>query len=90
MKMCVACGVELTPLKNGVGIDFGNGHVYHADLWSCRECGMEMLNSNTTADFDPEHTHCEVYFTPKAALFELWKDGVKTRHSMNIKDLCDV
>ncbi len=41
--------------KNGVGADFGHGHVYNGDLYECPVCGIEVLFTNRGAMFDPEH-----------------------------------
>jgi predicted RNA-binding Zn-ribbon protein involved in translation (DUF1610 family) len=47
--------------KNGVGADFGNGHVYSSDRFKCPACGTEILATNRTANFDPKHNQQEEY-----------------------------
>jgi len=40
--------------KNGVGADFGNGHVYCSDRYICLGCGATVLVA-LGASFDPHH-----------------------------------
>ena len=43
-------------VKNGIGADFGNGHIYPTDKFKCPVCGIEVLDSgNCNAYQDPEH-----------------------------------
>lgn len=62
MYICVPCRKEYVCDKNGVGIDFGNGHVYPADRFKCPNCGHEILSSgNCNANYDPDHKQQEEY-----------------------------
>jgi len=46
-KVCAKCQVELRPKKNGVEMvemaHFGPSAIHQADLWSCPECGLEVV-----------------------------------------------
>ena len=56
MKICVKCRREMRCTKNGIGADFGNGHIYPTDKFECPECGIEVLDSgNQNAYQDPDH-----------------------------------
>jgi hypothetical protein len=41
--------------KNGVGADFGHGHVYASDRWRCPLCGSQCLTTNPAAHYDPDY-----------------------------------
>ena len=66
MLICVKCKREMYCLKNGVGADFGHGHVYAGDTFKCRECGFVILNTgNVNAYQDPEHKCQDEYVRVK-------------------------
>jgi len=65
MKICVKCRREMFCDKNSVGADFGNGHVYPADRFKCRGCGIEILNSNELPSYDPEYKFQSEYLEMK-------------------------
>ena len=56
MIMCQKCGAEMVCVKNGVGVDFGNGHVYAGDRYECRSCHSSVVNTTGTPVFDPGHS----------------------------------
>ncbi len=45
--VCPKCNRELHPDSNGVGVldvtDNGEYEIWDADLWKCRDCGMEVV-----------------------------------------------
>jgi hypothetical protein len=47
--------------KNGVGADFGHGHVYAGDRWRCKICGAMVLKTNENAFHDPNYTAKDEY-----------------------------
>ena len=61
MKICVNCQKKMFCAKNGVGADFGNGHVYASDMYRCPECGAMMLHTNENAVFDPNRKFYDAY-----------------------------
>ena len=61
MYICVKCRREMQCLKNGVGADFGFGHVYPGDMFECRFCGIKILATNRNSIYDPEHRTQEAY-----------------------------
>lgn len=62
MKICVCCRREMKCIKNGVGADFGHGHIYPGDKFICLECGHEVVDTgNTNAFQDPEHKTMSEY-----------------------------
>jgi len=54
MIFCQKCRREMKVDKNGVGVDFGNGHVYCSDRYICLGCGATVLHA-LGASFDPHH-----------------------------------
>lgn len=47
--------------QNGVGADFGNGHVYPGDRFECPQCGQSILATNGTPTRDDNYTVQEAY-----------------------------
>ena len=43
--VCIKCQKEMSCHKTGVGINYGNGHVYPGDIYKCKECEFEMIVS---------------------------------------------
>jgi hypothetical protein len=46
---------------NGVGMDFGHGHVYHSDVFECRVCKKKVAVTAPIYVYDPEYTSCDSY-----------------------------
>ena len=42
-------------VRNGVGADYGFGHVYKGDRYRCPVCKREVLRCNADPVHDPEH-----------------------------------
>jgi len=61
MLACVECKREMKVLKNGVGLDFGHGHVYPSDIWICPECGKQTANAIVASINDPEYRRQKKY-----------------------------
>jgi hypothetical protein len=61
MKICCECKREMRCDKNGVGADFGHGHVYAGDRFKCPQCGKMILVTNYSANFDREYKQQEEY-----------------------------
>lgn len=61
MIICVGCRREMKPEKNGVGADFGNGHVYNSDRFWCRSCGATVMVTVNNPMYDPKYEACEEY-----------------------------
>lgn len=53
MIICVGCQTEMRCDKNGVGANFGAGHVYPADRFKCPECGAMVLITVSNPIYDP-------------------------------------
>lgn len=64
MFICVKCRKEMRCDKNGVGADFGNGHVYPSDRYKCPSCGQEILYA-TNPIYDKDHTSQDEYLDCK-------------------------
>jgi DNA-directed RNA polymerase subunit RPC12/RpoP len=64
MIICVQCRKEMLPDKNGVGADYGNGHVYPGDRYKCPECGYMALATNGRpvydANYDLQHEYLKM------------------------------
>ena len=45
--ICVKCQKQMRPEKNGVFVlekaDFGPYQIWHADLWKCPQCEVEII-----------------------------------------------
>jgi len=52
MYICVECQKEMICDKNGVGANFGHGHVYPGDRFKCPECGKMILATNSNSIYD--------------------------------------
>lgn len=61
MYVCVGCKKEMKCDKNGVGADFGRGHVYPADRYVCKICGQQILATNLNPIQDPEYRTQDEY-----------------------------
>lgn len=55
MYICVKCRREMHCHKNGVGADFGHGHVYAGDEFRCPICGYIVLATNHAPGYDPKY-----------------------------------
>ena len=55
MYICVECKSVMICDKNGIGADFGAGHIYASDRYKCEKCGHQILATNPTAYYDPEY-----------------------------------
>ena len=53
MLVCYKCGKEMSCTQNGVGVRYGESHVYPGDLYSCKCCGIEIIKTVSTAVHDP-------------------------------------
>lgn len=65
MIICVSCRKEMICDKNGVGADFGYGHVYTADRYKCMVCGAMILHTNNSPTYDPDYKKQEEYLMMK-------------------------
>lgn len=45
MIICTRCKKKMFCEKNGVGADYGHGHVYPGDLYKCPDCGVLILST---------------------------------------------
>jgi hypothetical protein len=63
--ICLKCKKEMRCIKNGIGADFGGGHVYASDKWGCDKCGAEVLRTNENAHYDPEYKNHDHYVKMK-------------------------
>ena len=66
MIYCAVCRTEMSCIKVGVGIDFGNGHVYASDLYQCRHCNATVARANDHPYHDSDY-HREYYITDAVA-----------------------
>ena len=63
--VCVECGLEMRPEKNGVGLldmaEFGAYQIWDADKWKCPSCGKEIIvgfgNNPVSQHFEPEFSN---------------------------------
>ena len=65
MYICCNCRCELQCTKNSVGADYGHGHVYAADRFTCPACKLSILVTNSNANYDPMLNQQDEYLTMK-------------------------
>ncbi len=63
MIVCVQCRREMNCLKNGVGVDWGDGHVYPGDRFGCPGCGAEIIRTGPGSTYDPLYNKQHEYLT---------------------------
>jgi len=56
MIICIDCKKEMTVIKNGYGVRYGKSHVYPGDVFKCKSCNTEVIQTNKEAVHDPDHT----------------------------------
>lgn len=61
MIICCVCRREMRCDKNGVGADYGHGHVYAADRYKCPTCGAAVLHAVGPANHDPKYNQQDEY-----------------------------
>lgn len=61
MLVCAGCKKEMQCIQNGVGIDFGNGHVYPSDTFLCRQCRVVIAYSNSKPTSDKNYDKQATY-----------------------------
>lgn len=69
MLVCVTCRREMRCERNGVGVDFGGGHVYPGDRFRCPGCGAQVIRTNAGPSHDPGYIGQSEYLkmpAPKA------------------------
>ena len=52
-------------LNNGVGANFGHGHVYPGDMYQCSQCKGKILATNGKPIFDPDYNTQDEYLNMK-------------------------
>jgi hypothetical protein len=48
MKVCVICGLDMTCVKTGAVLHYGNGHCYAADIFACPKCNATVAVTGDT------------------------------------------
>jgi len=51
--VCEKCLKEMYCKKNGIGIHYGNGHVYAGDRYVCSICGVSIVVAINLPNYDP-------------------------------------
>jgi len=57
MLVCVDCKKEMICLTNGVGLDWGHGHVYPSDVYQCGACGKKTAYSEGRSNLDSKYNN---------------------------------
>jgi DNA-directed RNA polymerase subunit RPC12/RpoP len=65
LVVCTNCKKEMICDKNGLGIDYGNGHVYPSDRYLCKNCGATIAIANDRALHDPNYQAQTEYLVMK-------------------------
>jgi len=53
MIVCVECQKEMICVENGLGVRYGNSHVYTGDKYQCKKCLKEIILTNDEPIHDP-------------------------------------
>lgn len=61
MMVCMNCRQILRCVKNGVAIDYGYGHTYPGDAWTCPKCGFSIINTMDHPVHDEKYAYSERY-----------------------------
>ena len=61
MLVCTKCKEDLECVKNGVGLDYGQGHISASDLYACPVCGVSIAKANDAGYVDPDHQFHDLY-----------------------------
>lgn len=61
MYICKDCNKQMNCIKNGVGCDFGGGHVYPGDVYECPVCHYEIVNTTSNSIHDPNYDILDEY-----------------------------
>lgn len=54
MIVCYVCKTEIECFKNGIGVRFGENHVYMGDLFKCKTCKTKIILTVSKSTFDLE------------------------------------
>ena len=68
MHWCIKCNMEMRCDKNGVALDFGNGHTYPGNRYKCPGCESMIIRTSPRVYFDPEYNATDEYFPTPGAL----------------------
>jgi hypothetical protein len=79
---CPTCKLDLRVKKNSVGVesmaDFGSYQYFHADLWKCPVCGLEVVTgfgSTPIAEYYMQPKYEQAIAADKAfgaPVFQVW------------------
>jgi len=61
LYVCMQCSRDMRCVFNGIGIDYGNGHVYPGDVWWCPSCTIEITATTGQPTYDPEYNKYSKY-----------------------------
>ena len=85
MFVCVKCRADMRCDKNGVGIDYGHGHVYAGDRWKCPKCGHMIINCNDNPIHDPEYKTQDEYLISNKVPTCLWYAYLHVNQTIHVK-----
>lgn len=54
MLVCTRCSAEMHCIKTGVGIRFGDSHVYPGDIFQCPKCHYTIIQTSQESFYDPD------------------------------------
>lgn len=63
MIICVQRAREMRCVRNGVGADYGGGHIYAGDAFMCPGCLWQIIKTTPSPHYDPEHKKHDAYLT---------------------------
>ncbi len=55
MKVCVNCAEEMKCMQIGLGVRYGESHVYPGDLFQCPKCHATIIVTNDNPVTDPDN-----------------------------------
>lgn len=54
MLVCTRCSAEMHCVKVGVGVRFGENHVYPGDIFQCPKCHYTIIQTSHEPLYDPD------------------------------------
>jgi len=71
--------------KNGVGVDYGHGHVYPGDRHKCDQCGAMIIYTNAAPIHDPDYNTQDEYLISNQVQTLSWYGYLHVNSTKHLK-----